>query len=263
MIQKNSQQKSNLFELIKRGSRTAKQGFSNEKDVVIKFNSWKTDEDAQGWLRIMNYSLSEIERVEAVQVKGSHKTDVQVKIKIYLRNLIAAENISVKLVSNETSGFNQIDKRWIDKYTDLWAIPSDVVEILKLFTGENKPISKELRDPRRMFFNEMSEDDQEKIVKFFEENKIMIITDILKGRDKLGASWMLIYIKPSNLWSLLPISVVMNYYGSGPVTLTRLGNIKIGKIGMQRKGGDNGRPAANMLQFKFNPIDIVRNLDNG
>ncbi len=108
----------NIDELVLRGSATAKGGFSNEDDVVRKFNDWRNDTDAQDWLKIMEYNLDEIEKVEAVKVTGSHKTDVQVKIKIFLKNVIEAENISIKLVSNP-QGFNQIDKRWVSKYKEL------------------------------------------------------------------------------------------------------------------------------------------------
>ncbi|MGL4987332.1 MAG: hypothetical protein ACRC5H_09395 [Treponemataceae bacterium] len=38
--------------------------------------------------------------------------------------------------------------------------------------------------------------------------------------------------------------------------ITKQGNIKLGRIGVQRKGGDGGRPSANMLQFKMNPMDL-------
>jgi hypothetical protein len=246
----------NIDELVKRGSATAKGGFRNEQDVVDKFNNWEKDNDAQQWLKIMEYDLDEIEKVEAVKITGSHKTDVQVKIKIFLKNAIAAENISVKLVSNP-QGFNQVDKRWVDRYAELWAMPEPVVHSLKLFTGEIPPYITETKDPRRMFLNELSEQEQEDIKQFFEKNKIMVVMDILKGRDKFAASWMLIYQKNTNVWSLLPISVVMNYYGDGDVRITSQGSLKIGRIGMQRKGGDGGRDTAKMLQFKINPCEIV------
>ncbi|MCX6722692.1 MAG: type II restriction endonuclease [Candidatus Staskawiczbacteria bacterium] len=251
----------NIRELVRRGSSTARAGFRNEDDVVIKFNNWKEDDDAQDWLKIMDYDLDKIERVEAIKITGSHKTDVQVKIKIYLKAVIAAENISIKLVSNPT-GFNQIDKRWVDKYAELWKMPENVVKSLKLFTGETKPKKKKLKDPRRMFFGEMDIQSQKDIVDFFESNKFLVIADILKGRDKLSASWMLIYIKPDNLWTLLPMSVIINFYGNGEVRITDKGSIKIGRITMQRKGGDGGRPTANMLQFKINPAEIVNETKN-
>lgn len=242
--------------LVKRGSATARDGFSNEDDVIKKFNNWEKDPDAQKWLKIMKYNLEEIEKVEAIKIKGSFKTDVQVKIKIYLKNVIVAENISIKLVSR-TQGFNQIDKRKVEKYTELWAIPEDVKSMLKLFVGETSPEITNPKDARRMFLTEFTHEDQTVIKKFFEANKILVVSDIFKGRELLAASWMLIYLKDSNIWSFLPMSVVMNYYGSGPVRITALGSLKIGKITMQRKGGDAGRESAKMLQFKINPSDIV------
>ncbi len=43
---------------------------------------------------------------------------------------------------------------------------------------------------------------------------------------------------------------------SGEVRITKQGSLKIGKITMQRKGGDGGRLSANMLQFKINPCEL-------
>ena len=252
---------SNIKELVRRGSSTAKNGFRNEDDVVKKFNNWKKDKDAQDWLKIMDYDLDKIEKVEAVKITGSHKADVQVKIKIYLKDVIATENISIKLVSNPT-GYNQIDKRWVNKYAELWKMPENIVISLKLFTGEIKPNIKKIKDPRRMFFNEMDVQTNKNIIDFFESNKFLVIADILRGRDKLPASWMLIYIKPKNLWTLLPMSVVINFYGNGRVRITANGSAKIGRITMQRKGGDGGKPTANMLQFKINPTEIVNQIKN-
>ena len=48
----------------------------------------------------------------------------------------------------------------------------------------------------------------------------------------------------------------IKFYSEGPVELTRAGNLKIGRITMQRKGGDNGRDTAKMLQFKINPVQL-------
>jgi len=46
---------------------------------------------------------------------------------------------------------------------------------------------------------------------------------------------------------------VINFYGQGEVLITKKGNLKIGKVVIQRKGGDSGKETANMLQFKFDP----------
>ena len=59
-----------------------------------------------------------------------------------------------------------------------------------------------------------------------------------------------------NSWVLKSINHVMNIFADGPVKITPLGSLKIGKITMQRKGGDGGRDSAKMLQFKINPIEL-------
>lgn len=246
----------NKKRLTKLGSQTAKNGFRNEDDIVGKFNSWKKDEDVQKWLAIMGYPINEIEKVEAIKLRG-YKTDVQVQITIYLKKAIAAENLSIKLVSNP-QGFNQIDKRWVDKYVEMWEIPADITKVLKAFTGEVAPTKSGLKDKRRMFLDEMSKSDQRKIIDYFTKNKILIVSDILKGRGKFSAGWMLVALVANgkNFWVLKSINHVMNIFADGPVRITKQGSLRIGKISMQRKGGDAGRNSAKMLQFKINPVEL-------
>jgi len=241
------------------GSNTAKRGFKNEKDVIIRFNNWEKDEIAQKWLNAMNYKIKDIEYVKASKVRGQYKADVQVKIRIVikLKSQEDLQNLQVKLVSNP-QGFNQVDKRWIDKYVELWDIPKDVIKILKLFTGEIKPTIKKLKDSRRMLLTEMSKADQDKVVHFFEKNKMLIVADILKGRGEFSADWILVILKANNdsSWVLKSINEAMNVFGQDDIRITNMGSLKIGKIGMQRKGGDGGRDTAKMLQFKINPVEL-------
>lgn len=49
---------------------------------------------------------------------------------------------------------------------------------------------------------------------------------------------------------------IFNHFGNGEIIITKQGNFKIGKITMQRKGGDGGRNTAKMLQFKINPAEL-------
>ncbi len=241
-------------DLIELGSKTAKAGFKNEDDIVIKFNNWTKDTEAREWLFLMGYKLNEIEKVEAIKLHG-YKTDVQIQITIYLKKAISAENLSIKLVSN-TTGFNQIDKRWVKNYIEMWDIPSDITTILKKYTGEVKSNKKGLRDHRRMFFDEMTEEEVSSIVKFFTKNKVLVVSDLIKGRGIFSAGWMLVVLKLKNetRWVLKSINHALNIFSEGDVVITKKGNLKIGQIGMQRKGGDNGRDTANMLQFKANPL---------
>lgn len=242
--------------LIERGSQTARDGFRNEDDMVKKFNDWKTDKDAQAWLLLMKYNLSEIQYVEAVKLSG-YKTDVQVQVTIKLKKAIDVENIQVKLVSN-TKGFNQIDKRKVDKYVEMWHIPQHIVSILKRYTGEVSPTIKNPRDERRMFADEFTTTEQEAIIEFLKRNQSLIVSDILKGQGKFAAEWMLVAqkIEMNARWILSPMNFCMNYFGNGAVKITNRGNFSIGRITMQRKGGDGGRETANMLQFKINPAKL-------
>lgn len=216
-----------MMDLTNLGSQTAKNGFRNEDDIIYKFNNWETDNEAKLWLEIMQYNLAEIEFVKAVKLSG-FKTDVQVQVTIKLKEAIDSQNIQVKLVSN-IKGFNQIDKRWVNKYVELWNMPKEIENLLKIYTGEIKPNISNPRDKRRMFADEFSSKNKEIILKWLNEN----------------ARWM-----------LKPINYCLNFFGNGEISITERGNFKIGKITMQRKGSDAGRLTANMLQFKINPAEL-------
>ena len=241
------------------GSLTAKNGFKNEDDIVEKFNNWKNDVDSQLWLKIMNYNFEEIEYVEAVKLSG-YKTDVQVKVTIKLKKAIDVENLQVKLVSN-SRGFNQIDKRWVDKYIEMWNIPNHIVSILKRYTGEEFPSIVDPKDKRRMFANEFTEEEQILILEWLKKNQSLIVSDILKGRGTFAAEWMLVAQKniKNARWILKPMNYCLNFFGNDSIEITKRGNFKIGRITMQRKGGDGGRDTAKMLQFKINPAELFEN----
>jgi hypothetical protein len=253
--------KKDIQKMIELGSKTAKDGFKNEDYVISEFNNWNKSKYAKAWLEKMNYSLNDIETVKATKISG-HKADVQVEIKIEikLKSLVDIQNIQVKLVSNPR-GFNQIDKRWLKNYNELWEIPKDVYELLQMFTGETSPNKKNTADSRRMFANEFTENEQEKLLSFFKENKTLIVSDILKGRGKFSAEWMLVILRLNDgsdiKWALEPINKVLNHFGNGEIIITNRGSFKIGNITIQRKGGDNGRDTANMLQFKINPVELI------
>ena len=59
-----------------------------------------------------------------------------------------------------------------------------------------------------------------------------------------------------SIWTLKPINVAINHYSEGNVEITNRGSMKIGRITMQRKGGDAGRDTAKMLQFKVDPTEL-------
>ena len=261
-----------MSDLVRIGSETAKGGFANEKEIAKKFVNWKKNKQSQKWLVIMGYKLKEIKKVEAVVLHG-HKTDVQIKVIITLKKAVSVQNLSIKK-ANYDADFNQIDKRWIKSYKKMWNIPKDIEKILKIFTGEISPkdllkenkITKEkyssLRDKRRFFLNEFNKTHQEKLLEFFRKNKILIVTDIIKGNDDFAADWMLVtrhdQAKNETTWILADINKTLSVFGEGEVRISPEGSLYIGRITMQRKGGDGGRETANMLQFKIKPFDLFR-----
>ncbi len=242
--------------LVQKGSQTAKEGFKNEQNICEKFNNWKYDKEAKQWLLIMQYDLQNIEYVKAVVLHG-HKADVNVQVQIKLKSAIDTENIQVKLVSNK-KGFNQIDKRWLSHYKEMWNIPDNIYKLLQYYTGEIKPYKTGVRDLRRMFIDEFSESEQKELLSWLSINKTLILSDIIKGRGKFSAEWVLVAQKTGKnaRWILVNINRVLQHYSTGEVRISPRGSIYIGNVTMQRKGGDGGRDSANMLQFKLDPAQL-------
>lgn len=243
------------MDLVTKGSQTACNGFKNEKDIVHRFEHWREHAEAQEWLMIMGYSLENIERVKAVILHG-YKADINVQVFVFFSDEVDVQNIQVKLVSN-LKGFNQVDKRWVDKYQQMWGFDEEISQLLKLFTGELPPRPTS-RNKKRMFIDEFSFSEQEQILNYFRENKILILTDILRGRGEFSAEWVLVAQKIANnaRWTLKNINQVLQHYGEGEVELSPRGSLKIGRVTLQRKGGDGGRETAKMLQFKVNPAEL-------
>lgn len=239
---------------VEKGSQTAKDGFKNEDEIRDKFNNWKADADARAWLATMGYRPESVESVTAVKPHGE-KADVEVTIKT--RSGEQTEGISIKLVSSP-NGFNQIDKRWLRQYVKLWSMPKDAENALKLFLGETPP-SKPSRDAKRMFLNELEPESRQAVIDFFAKNKVQIVSDLIAGDGTHAAGWIMVAYKatPNTRWSLKRADAAAAFFGEGKVEITRAGNLKIGKITMQRKGGDGGRETAKMLQFKINPALLL------
>lgn len=235
---------------VELGSATAKGGFRNEDEIRDKFNNWHLDPDAQAWLATMGHKPNDIESIVAAKPHGEI-ADVQVRVKTKTGEKI--EGISIKLVSS-ANGFNQIDKRWLRQYASAWKMPPAIVTALRLFTGEDKPTPAS-RVPNRMYLNEFDKELQAQLVDFFTANKKMIVSDLLEGDGAAKAGWFMVAWKNTDKpkWKLVSIAVTIKIFSEGKVEITRAGNLRVGRITMQRKGGDGGRETAKMLQFKINP----------
>ncbi|QYO66011.1 hypothetical protein [Leptolyngbya sp. 7M] len=239
---------------VERGSQIAKAGFRNESEIRDKFNGWRTDEDAREWLGIMGYDHSLIRNVVAFKPNGQ-KADVVVLVSD-ADGPTYRHGISIKLVST-ANGFNQIDKRWLRQYARMWDMPDNVVSALRLFLGEDLPVGVSKRQDR-MFLNELADDRQRAVLDFFRSKKERIAADVIKGEGDGRADWFMVAwkIAGKDEWKLVPSNVAINFFSEGPVEITRSGNLRIGRITLQRKGGDGGRETAKMMQFKINPVQL-------
>jgi R.HinP1I restriction endonuclease len=263
------------------GSSTAKNGFKNEDEIRDKFNNWRQDEDARVWLAAMNYKVADIESVVAGKPHGE-KADVEVRIKTKSGEKI--EGISIKLVSSPT-GFDQIDKRWLATYAKMWKMPIEVSTALKYFVGEVPPpvgpqaaslrvepgnglshngvkaINTQATGRRsdiRMYLNELDPALQKAVVDFFAANKDEIVSDLFAGDGVHAAGWVMVAFKAGEKprWVIRSSADTIKFFAEGKVEITRTGNLKIGRVTMQRKGGDGGRETAKQLQFKINPVQL-------
>jgi len=253
---------------VAKGSETAKNGFKNEDEIRDKFNNWKNDADAREWLKAMKIDVSGIESVIAAKPHGK-KADVEIVVKS-IDGSTYKHGISIKLVSSAT-GFNQIDKTWVATYAKKWKMPQAVHDALKLFVGETPPGTQvaslpsgekkqagSLRSATRMYLNELDETAQNAVLDFFTANKDEIVSDLFAGDGEHAAGWVMVAYKATadTRWVIRSSADTIKFFGDGKVEFTRAGNLKIGRITMQRKGGDGGRETAKMLQFKINPVQL-------
>lgn len=238
-------------------SEIARSGFIAEDQVVGEFQNWGKSKIAKQWLTSMEFTnIKSVSAKTTRSIGDNSKSDVLVTV-----NSFRTVGISVKKF---TASYNQIDKRWVDDYQKLWDIPHDVVIILKKYCGAEgyRPIdanmSQQVRDDRRYFLTEMKEIERQKILNFFNKNKSRITRDVFAGNSGYQADYILAIKKNDEKIirsNIIDIKVAINHYG-GTAKITKLGNLRLGRITIQRKGGDCGKRTAQMLQFKFSPKDI-------
>ena len=239
----------------------ARSGFRNEDWIVSEFTQWKMSHWARGWLNAMGYDPDLIQNLCAQTTRKMgffNKADVLVLIK---------DNVEWISVKKFTASFNQIDKRWVDDYVKMWNIPQDVMCTLKMYCGEdgfrpdqlnNEGLPRTVSDSRRFKMNEIPDARCADVLEFLNKNKSKIIKNVVSGTGKAAAKWMLIVEERNGSpyrSVMVPIKSVIKHC-SGNASITKNGVIRLGRITIQRKGGDAGKKTAQMLQFKFSPKDM-------
>lgn len=263
------------------GSETAKGGFKNEEHIAEKFQNYKVDNEAKIWLDVMGYNFKQVKSLEAKTIavrlgkskaikeykipedvfdftQKFKKADIQIQLTINIDGILYRENISAKK-ANDNSNFNQIDKRPVKTYQEMWGFDDDIAQTLMQFTGEIKPNANErigLKDKRRWYLDEIPKHRVLHLIDFIEKNRTLIFSDIIKGRGMLAAEWFLVTKKNEDNsldWVLKNINETVNFFSQGNVEISKRGGLKLGKLSAQRKGGT---PDPESLQFKVKPIDL-------
>ncbi len=123
-------------------------------------------------------------------------------------------------------GFNQVDKRWLSHYREMWNIPDNIYKLLQHYTGEIKPYKQSVRDSRRMFIDEFTDEEQKTLLEWFRNNKTLILSDIIKGRGQFSAEWILVAQKSDNnsKWKLVNINQALQHYSAGDVKISPKGS---------------------------------------
>lgn len=254
------------------GSKTAKGGFDIEEIISKTFEKWENSPDAQDWLKVMNYDLEKIEDISARTPRGTGKADIILEIS--LPNNSARERITVK--KTKDSRFNQVSKRSVDDYAEIFNFSDMTRKALKKFCGEEgyrpKDLVKEgvldrsdldsLYDtsyhdpPIRLSFEELSEEEQKSVERDFSKKQKVITKTVLAG-DPLEVDWyMAVRAKRDNEsyeveeTMIEPIEETIDRYAQGGFRPSSRSSFYIGQIFVQRK---SGTPDPEKLQFKINP----------
>lgn len=239
-------------------SQTAKSGFRNEDWVVDQFNNHHTSLYGTAWLDAMEYPHPKKVCAQTTRRMGFfNKADVLVLVDDHV------EWVSVKKF---TASFNQLDKRWVDDFARLWKMPDSVISSLKMYCGEDgygpadvSGLASHTRDARRFYMDELPYDKQEQVLAFLNKNKKRIIRNVMAGRGRAAARWMLVVEERRGMprkSAIASITATIRHYSTGRAYITKKGNLKLGRITIQRKGGDGGKKTAQMLQFKFSPKEL-------
>lgn len=268
------------------GSETAKSGFSNERSIASKFKNYINDKDAQLWLEFMGYDIKNIDCLEAKVIPAGSKNvgelmsesdleqferfhrfskaDLQVQIEIKMLGIIYRENISAKSTKASAS-FNQIDKRKVATYQTMWEFSDEIRAILECFTGEKDPLelgyliedTEVSKGKRRITTKTMTNEHVTVILRFLNENKYKILSDILIGSGPLKADYMIITTNEEKFNIFKTVDIVSKYSNYNFEKSKRSSFTLNSVFTIQRKGGT---PDPTSLQFKFKPNLVIKEM---
>lgn len=245
-----------------------------KESICQLINEYQKEDTVKSWLTNMGYAIDHIDFLEGVQtdlrikredfkrLNVEHeydelmrykKSDIQLRIIISPGSILKFENIS--LLYKDYHDKKVVDKRDVETYKSMWGFNNELELWLKLYTGKLNPMDftdkigiSKFRHQNRLSFDEMPKNIQDSFIQFFNNNRIIIASDLLKGRGGLSANWVICLLENSNEKKtiFLDINKVMNHFGAGEISTTESGALTIGGLVMEASEDKN-------LQFLISP----------
>lgn len=258
-------------------SKAARWGIKIEQRLIDAINNRNRDALGQRIIESIESSLGlKFESCLAQKASSRLKADIIIMCD-NRRLLISVKEFDVK------ADYNHVERDYVDSYAKRWDMPTDVYVALKMFVGEvdkqKKPSSidnlikeakslnmtpGELTKTRRIYLDQMDPQARNTLINFFKTNKERILKEIFTGSENIN---FFVIVKRENdmvSYYLLTTEDMLNIYGEGDVALSD-GNLRIGKVILQRKGGNHRTKsgwtdkAASQLQFKIRPSECIKN----
>jgi hypothetical protein len=259
-------------------SKAAKRGLKTE-DIIINAINSKSGigrEIIKAIEKLYGYSL-----ISYSAFKCSPTAKADIAIKHNGKQIL----ISVKEFDADIKfDYNHVERNYVDFYAQKWSMPREVYVALKRFVGEvdvqGNPISIEdlqkeaqllgtspgkLSKERKIPLSQMDDKTIESIKRFFSENKMKILKDVFINDENIEIFIIVKRQKGMIYYYVLPTKDVLNIYSEGDVKVTSKGNLLIGRVTLQRKGGDHHTASgwvdtsASQLQFKIKPSECITN----
>ena len=257
-------------------SKAAKRGLKAEKRLINAINSM--DELGKKLIKAIEDFLG-LKCTSCSAYKGPPRAKTDIVVTCNGRSiLISVKEFDVKF------DYNHVERHYLDFYAREWSMPRSVYISLKQFVGEineqGAPIAIEtlereaerlgmspgkLGKTRRIFINQMNYQTRETIKEFFRANKAEILKDVFINDENIEFFIVVKREGDTAHYYVVPTKDMVDIYSTGDVIITPRGSLQIGKVVLQRKGGDhrtNGGwvdVVASQLQFKIKPSECIKN----
>ena len=265
------------------GSRTAGGGYKYERYFRDLLNNRLDSDEAKFVLDQLNIDINNVKSLRVEKLGGKLKPDNQIIIEMK-SNKIVKINISNK--KQDKNGYNHIDRRTVDFYTDKFGFPPILRTALKKYCGvpgfspvdllrsgeltkaeylklidipEKKKHTEEESQGGRFYINELSNLERDIILGYFESHKEPIMRFVLNGDNPdYPVDYVVVGKEKGKNYDhyVYTLEEAFNKACQGKFFLSKptLGhgsNLRIGPITIQKKGG-TGRSTT--LQFKWKDI---------